>query len=40
MKHVTSNRNEYLKQKNYVSGDKVGPVRKVDNLAAIREPTV
>jgi hypothetical protein len=34
------NRNEYQKQKNNVTGGKVRPVRKADNLTAICEPFV
>jgi hypothetical protein len=35
-----SNKNEYRKQKNNVSGSKVRPVRRADNLTAICEPIV
>jgi hypothetical protein len=35
-----SNRNEYQKQKNNVSGSSVGPLGRVDNLTAICEPIV
>jgi hypothetical protein len=35
--HSASNRNEYHKQRNYVSRE---PVRRADNLPAICEPTV
>jgi hypothetical protein len=34
--YSASNRNEYRK----ISGGKAQPVRRADNLAAIREPTV
>jgi hypothetical protein len=33
------NRNEYQKQRNNVSWIRAQPMRKADNLAAIREPT-
>jgi hypothetical protein len=38
--YSVSNRNEYQKQKNNVSGVKVRPVSEADNLIAICEPTV
>jgi hypothetical protein len=38
--HSASNRNEYHKQKKNVSGSKVRPVRRTDNLTTICEPTV
>jgi hypothetical protein len=36
----TSNRNEYQKEKNNVSGELSAAVLKADNLADICEPTV
>jgi hypothetical protein len=38
--YSASNRNEYQKQKNNVSGSKVRPVRRADSLTAICEPIV
>jgi hypothetical protein len=35
-----SNRNEYQKQKNNVSGSREWPVRRADDLTAICEPIV
>jgi hypothetical protein len=38
--HSTSNRNEFQKQKNHVSEEKVLSVCRVDNLADVCEPIV
>jgi hypothetical protein len=38
--HSASNRNEYQKQTNNVSGSKAWPVRRADKLEAICEPVV
>jgi hypothetical protein len=38
--HSASDRNEYQKQKNNVSGGKVQPNFMADSLIVIREPTV
>jgi hypothetical protein len=38
--YSASNRNEYQKQKNYVSGSRARPVRRDDNLTAICVPTL
>jgi hypothetical protein len=37
--YSASNRNEYQKQENNVSGSRAQSVRRVDNLTAICEPT-
>jgi hypothetical protein len=37
---LVSERNEYQKHTNNVSGSRARPVRKADNLTAICEPTV
>jgi hypothetical protein len=36
--YSASNRNEYQKEKNNVSGNRALPVRRVENLTAICEP--
>jgi hypothetical protein len=38
--YSASNRNEYQKQKNNVSGSRARPVRRADNLTAVFEPSV
>jgi hypothetical protein len=38
--YSASDRNEYQKQERVFLGSKVRPVRKIDNLTAICEPTV
>jgi hypothetical protein len=38
--YSASNRNEYQKQKNNVSGSRKRPVPRADNLTAICEPIV
>jgi hypothetical protein len=38
--YSASDRNEYQKQKNNVSGSRARPVRRADKLAAICEPIV
>jgi hypothetical protein len=38
--YSASNRNEYQKHESNISGSKVRPVRKAENLAAICKPIV
>jgi hypothetical protein len=38
--YSASNRNEYQKQRNNVSGSRARPMRRADNLTAICEPIV
>jgi hypothetical protein len=38
--YSASNRNEYRKQKSNVSGSRVRPMRRINNLTAICEPVV